>query len=177
LSYHSSEDSRSRGGCLTALALLGLLAAGLFLFDRCSNREARAPDPEPSPRLWQAAAYVAGSRGGPYKLSWEDSSDSVHGSRRGVVGQGAQRYEIDVSNLLQRINYLTVEAYKTRDWEGALVVFLQANGKIVGCERTDEVEAKDFMGYPNAVASVNMNPGGADWYWRDWGCALGLRLR
>ena len=166
-------------GCLFFLGIVVWLVVTTLFGD---PPEARKPEPEPTaPPLKRAIVYVAGSEGGAYAVSWEFGSyDIPHpyvvakGNARGIIGAEPKQYRLGIPESDQDLHFLDVQVRKTEDWEGTLEIVLQANDKIVMCDQTSEVEARDAFGDLSATADVSFDIDHPSFWKADWFCKWDL---
>jgi hypothetical protein len=113
-------------------------------------------DPSEKPTLETATLYVAGSDGGPYKVSWTvwTPKGSVHREFRGtgVIKADPASYNIALDGFESDRNKgfflghpdVEMEAEKTEPWKVDLVVVLKANGILVQCHRIQTTSPNDY---------------------------------
>ena len=118
--------------------------------------QAQFPDPPEKPTLETATLYVAGSAGGPYKVSWTvwTPKGSVHREFRGtgVIKDEPTAYHIALDGFRSDRNKgfflghsdIDMEATKTEPWKGELVIVLKANDTLVQCHTIQTTSPSDY---------------------------------
>jgi hypothetical protein len=138
---------------LTAFALLYSCGQASSPAEKQEEREgadqALPPDPNPKPTLETAALYVAGSNGGPYKVSWSVRAPNEKALREfrgtGVIKDEPTAYPINLKGFTSDRSDaslvgddIQIEVAKTEPWEGELVFVLEVNHTLVECKTIDK---------------------------------------
>ena len=141
---------------------------------------ADAPEPEPGkPELKTATAYITGDDGGPFGVSytvWTPDGDVGKRMREnGVIESDPTAYSVDLSGFESDGNEfflgtedISVEARKTKSWEGDLTILLEVNNKIVACDTMSEVASTESY----LRASISFDADEPEHYEGDFVCRL-----
>ena len=147
--------------------------------DQRQADQAQPVDPKAVPTLETATLYVAGSNGGPYKVSWTvwTPKGSVQHEFRGtgIIKDEPTAYPIDLEGFRTDSNKgfflgyddIDMEATKTERWKGELVLLLKVNDTLVECDTMRENSARQYPG----DASFGFDPDSRKDYKEEGGCA------
>ena len=117
----------------------------------------------PKPTLETATLYVAGSNGGPYKVSWTvwtPKLNELHKFRgTGVIKDEPTAYPINLEGFVSNRNDVFFLAYdeidmevtKTEPWKGKLVMVLKVNDTLVECKTIKKTYPRDTYHWEGSI--------------------------
>jgi hypothetical protein len=125
--------------------------------------QAQPAEPKPKPTLENATLYVAGSNGGPYKVSWTVWTPKLkvlHKFRgTGVIKDEPTAYPINIEGFVSNRNDvfflayddIDIEVTKTEPWKGELVMVLKVNDTLVECKTMEKTYPRHAYSWEGSI--------------------------
>jgi hypothetical protein len=148
---------------LVAAALVVLYGCGQASSPVEKQDQAQPVEPKPKPTLENATLYVAGSNGGPYKVSWTvwtPKLKELHKFRgTGVIKDEPTAYPINLQGFVSNRNDVFFPAYddidmevtKTEPWKGKLVMVLKVNDTLVECKTMEKTYPRHTYSWEGSI--------------------------